>query len=220
MRARRRRQAASERQRSYTPCGWRAGAPANASPWSVSLAIRQRCLLRERAPPAAEPLLWRKECSLRVWGGTRVTIFVKHETGYSGDHKVRQAASEMRTIRSLTRKSEGIHAGKRCITITVPAWPKAVKLAALEAARSSPRGGGWTLVGRPLPGSAELPGAARRALRRHRSRAWTLPEGQFDRAAVLSLLLPSSPHSSLTRGSISLFCLASISSGETGLSNR
>ena len=36
---------------------------------------------------------------------------------------------------------------------------------------------------------------------------------------MLSLLLPSSPHSSLTRGSISLFCLASISSGETGLSS-
>ena len=59
-----------------------------------------------------------------------------------GDDYIRQAASEMRTIRSLTRKSEGIHAGKRCITITVPAWPKAVKWAALEAARSSPRGGG------------------------------------------------------------------------------
>ena len=58
----------------------------------------------------------------------------------------------MRTIKSLTRKSEGIHAGKRCITMT-----------------------------------------------------------------VLSLLVPSSPHSSLTSGSISLFCLASISSGATGL---
>ena len=41
--------------------------------------------------------------------------------------------------------------------------------------------------------------------------------GRSDPAAALSLLLPSSPHSSLTRGSISLFCLASISSGETGL---
>ena len=61
----------------------------------------------------------------------------------------------MRTIRSLTRKSEGIHAGKRCMTMT-----------------------------------------------------------------VVSLLLPSCPHSSLTRGSISLFCLASISSGETGLSGK
>ena len=55
-----------------------------------------------------------------------------------GDDYIRQAASEMRTIRSLTRKSEGIQAGKRCITITVPAGPKAVKWAALEAARSSP----------------------------------------------------------------------------------
>ena len=75
-------------------------------------------------------------------------------------------------------------------------------------------------VAGPPTGSAELPGAARRALRRHRTRAGALPEGQFDHAAVLSLLLPSSPHSSLTRGSISLFCLASISSGETGLSSK
>ena len=44
---------------------------------------------------------------------------------------VRQAASEMRTIRSLTRKSEGIHAGKRCMTMTVAGWSKAVKSAAL-----------------------------------------------------------------------------------------
>ena len=127
----------------------------------------------------------------------------------------------MRTIRSLTRKSEGIQAGKRCITITVPAngqrrwngrlWRRLALAPEAVAGR---------LVGRPFPGSAELPGAARRALRRHRTRAGALPEGQFDHAAVLSLLLPSSPHSSLTRGSISLFCLASISSGETGLSNR
>ena len=44
---------------------------------------------------------------------------------------VRQAASEMRTIRSLTRKSDGIHAGKRCMTMTVAGWSKAVKSAAL-----------------------------------------------------------------------------------------
>ena len=30
----------------------------------------------------------------------------------------------MRTSRSLTRKSEGIHAGKRCMTMTVAAWPE------------------------------------------------------------------------------------------------
>ena len=67
----------------------------------------------------------------------------------------------------------------------------------------------------PLPGSAELPRAAADgaclAQEPHCQR------GRSDPAAVLSLLLPSSPHSSLTRGSISLFCLASISSGETGL---
>eukprot|EP00964_Phaeocystis_antarctica_P124801 scaffold88437_cov84-Phaeocystis_antarctica.AAC.5 len=34
-------------------------------------------------------------------------------------------------------------------------------------------------VARPLPGSAELPRAARRALRRHRSRAGALPRLQF-----------------------------------------
>ena len=48
-----------------------------------------------------------------------------------GDDYIRQAASEMRTIRSLTRKSEGIHAGKRCMTMTVAGWSKAVKSAAL-----------------------------------------------------------------------------------------
>eukprot|EP00964_Phaeocystis_antarctica_P000944 scaffold544_cov66-Phaeocystis_antarctica.AAC.3 len=40
------------------------------------------------------------------------------------------------------------------------------------------------MAGRPvawaLLGSAELPRAARRALRRHRSRAWTLPRGHFE----------------------------------------
>ena len=32
-------------------------------------------------------------------------------------------------------------------------------------------------MGRPLPGSAQLPGAARRAVRRRRSQAWALPRG-------------------------------------------
>ena len=32
----------------------------------------------------------------------------------------------MRTIRSLTRKSEGIHAGKRCMTMTVAGWSERV----------------------------------------------------------------------------------------------
>eukprot|EP00964_Phaeocystis_antarctica_P042492 scaffold24360_cov67-Phaeocystis_antarctica.AAC.3 len=40
------------------------------------------------------------------------------------------------------------------------------------------KGEGW-----PLPGSAELPRAARRALRRHRSRAGALPGLHFDHAA-------------------------------------
>ena len=49
----------------------------------------------------------------------------------------------------------------------------------LEAARSSTRGSrAWRPAGRPLPGCAELPrAAARRALRRHRSRAGALPRG-------------------------------------------
>ena len=38
--------------------------------------------------------------------------------------------------------------------------------------------------GRPLPGSAELPRAARRALRRHRSRAGALSKGHFAHAAA------------------------------------
>ena len=67
----------------------------------------------------------------------------------------------------------------------------------------------------PLPGSAELPRAA--AGGASLAQEPNCQRGRSDPAAVLSLLLPSSPHSSLTRGSISLFCLASISSGETGL---
>lgn len=65
----------------------------------------------------------------------------------SPEHQVphgRSPASEMRTIRSLTRKSEGIHAGKRCMTMTVAGWSNALKSAALQAARWSTRGRGWT----------------------------------------------------------------------------
>ena len=52
----------------------------------------------------------------------------------------------------------------------------AVKSTALEAASSSTRGSGCgRSVGRPPPGSARPPRAARRALRRHRSRAGALP---------------------------------------------
>eukprot|EP00964_Phaeocystis_antarctica_P116403 scaffold80350_cov42-Phaeocystis_antarctica.AAC.2 len=39
-------------------------------------------------------------------------------------------------------------------------------------------------VAGPRPGSAELPRAARRALRRHRSPAGALPRGRFDHAAM------------------------------------
>ena len=51
------------------------------------------------------------------------------------------------------------------------------KSAALEAAGSSTRGSGWAPSGPALPGSAELPGAARRALKRRKSRAGALPRG-------------------------------------------
>ena len=60
-------------------------------------------------------------------------------------------------------------------------------------------------VGRPLPGSAELPRAARRALGRHRSRAGALPSGHFDHAGtpllrlVPPLRVPSSCCGSILR---------------------
>ena len=48
------------------------------------------------------------------------------------------------------------------------------------------------MAGHPLagsrPGSAELPRAARRALRRHRSRAGARPRGHFDHAGALGLV--------------------------------
>ena len=61
-----------------------------------------------------------------------------------------------------------------------------VESAALEAAGSSSRGSGWDFqcaVGLRLPGSAGLPRAARRALRRRRGRAGALPRGRSDHAA-------------------------------------
>ena len=60
-------------------------------------------------------------------------------------------------------------------------------------------------VCRPLPGSAELPRAARRALGRHRSRAGALPSGHFDHAGtpllrlVPPLRVPSSCCGSILR---------------------
>eukprot|EP00964_Phaeocystis_antarctica_P147291 scaffold113826_cov55-Phaeocystis_antarctica.AAC.2 len=59
-----------------------------------------------------------------------------------------------------------------------PGCSKAVESAAMETASSSTRGSGWAPGGpASRPGSAELPRAARRALRRHRSRAGALPRG-------------------------------------------
>eukprot|EP00964_Phaeocystis_antarctica_P108048 scaffold72694_cov75-Phaeocystis_antarctica.AAC.5 len=44
------------------------------------------------------------------------------------------------------------------------------------------------LVARPPPGSAELPKAVRRALRRRRGRAGALPRLHFDHAGTLTML--------------------------------
>ena len=66
---------------------------------------------------------------------------------------------------------------------------KAVRSAALEAARSRIRGSGWAPRGpASRPGSAELSRAARHALRRRRSRAGALPIPLFDHAAHTGLL--------------------------------
>ena len=128
----------------------------------------------------------------------------------------------MRTIRSLTRKSEGIHAGKRCMTMTVAGWSKGGEIGGFcsRLAEAPEVVAGRSVTG-SLPGSAELPRAAHQVRPEGGARAdlGYCQRGHVDPAAALSLLLPSSPHSSLTRGSISLFCLASISSGETGLSS-
>ena len=91
----------------------------------------------------------------------------------------------------------------------------------MQAARWSTRGRGGTCSA--WASSWECRAAQSRSRWLRGSRGACLAQephcqrGRSDPAAVLSLLLPSSPHSSLTRGSISLFCLASISSGETGL---
>ena len=61
-----------------------------------------------------------------------------------------------------------------------PGLPKAVTSAALEAA--APEEVAGRPVGRPLPGSAELPRATKRAQWRHMSRAGALPSGHFEHA--------------------------------------
>ena len=68
-----------------------------------------------------------------------------------------------------------------------PEWSKAVKSAALKAASCRLAGAPEAVAGHPVPGphpgSAELPRATRRTLRR-RSRAGAVPRGLFDHAAA------------------------------------
>ena len=63
-----------------------------------------------------------------------------------------------------------------------------VEIGDLKAAISSTRGSGWYVAGIPVavprPGSAELPRAARSALKRRWSRAGALPVGHFDHVAA------------------------------------
>ena len=75
---------------------------------------------------------------------------------------------------------------------SAPEWSKAVKSATLEATSSISRGSGGCPVAEPRPGraryfffgSTELPRAARRAPRRHRSRAGALPRLHIDHAGT------------------------------------
>eukprot|EP00964_Phaeocystis_antarctica_P034613 scaffold19718_cov64-Phaeocystis_antarctica.AAC.2 len=61
------------------------------------------------------------------------------------------------------------------LVLAAPAWSKAVESAAWRRLARAPEAVAGRPEGRPLPGSAELPRAARRALRRHGSRAGALP---------------------------------------------
>eukprot|EP00964_Phaeocystis_antarctica_P001297 scaffold692_cov78-Phaeocystis_antarctica.AAC.5 len=75
--------------------------------------------------------------------------------------------------------------GSAASSAAPPEWSKAVESATLKAAGSSSRGSGWVLSGSASfwEYRAELPRAARRGLRRHRSRARALPRLHFDHAA-------------------------------------
>eukprot|EP00964_Phaeocystis_antarctica_P098444 scaffold64469_cov44-Phaeocystis_antarctica.AAC.4 len=98
------------------------------------------------------------------------------------------AATELAVTRSASSQ----------LKATVPEWSK-------PAVAGRP-------VGRPLPGSAELPRAAGCALRRHRSRAEALPRVHFDHATVpstgvccpSSLSVPSSVDRHCSRGGAAL----------------
>eukprot|EP00964_Phaeocystis_antarctica_P148083 scaffold114827_cov72-Phaeocystis_antarctica.AAC.1 len=74
--------------------------------------------------------------------------------------------------------------GARPERSAAPEWSKAVESGPLEAARSTREAVAGRSVNRPLSESAKLPRAARRALRRHRSRAEALPRLQLDHAAA------------------------------------
>ena len=66
-----------------------------------------------------------------------------------------------------------------------PKWSSAVESAALEAAGSNTRGGGWAPSGRASGSEClEPPGTARRALRRRTRRARALRRQHVDRAAA------------------------------------
>ena len=114
-------------------------------------------------------------------------------------------------------RREAVHHDDRGWVAKRNAWESA----ALQAARWSTRGRGGTCSAWASSWACRAARSRSRWLRGSRgaslAREPHCQRGRSDPAAALSLLLPSSPHSSLTRGSISLFCLASISSGETGL---
>ena len=88
------------------------------------------------------------------------------------------------------RTSQGPRQLRR--TIVLPAWSKAVESAALEAASSSTRGSDCTPSGLASSWECTPPSAARRALRRPRSRAGALRRlTRFDHAVLqLSLAQP------------------------------
>eukprot|EP00964_Phaeocystis_antarctica_P067568 scaffold40901_cov46-Phaeocystis_antarctica.AAC.2 len=71
-------------------------------------------------------------------------------------------------------------------------------------------------VDRPRPGSAELPGAARRALRRHRSRAGALPRRRFGHAAARSESMRWKIHGSATPSAAT----ARVTTAEPSLNRR
>ena len=122
-----------------------------------------------RAQPAARPDHWltKPETSSAAGGWAGPGAPASGATGYAAEPP--QPLSRAHTSERGAVLLVGHEVDEGLVLGRAPERPKAAKSAASQAARSSTRGSGWAPSGPasyPLYGSAELPRAARCALRR------------------------------------------------------